>query len=271
MGRFRVVEDVTRRAVGRLKTWFDPPLDADATPLEIREAVIDDVERHAAAAAAGRRVLPHNHVTVAVLAAGRDDRAALEAALADVSEAIRARLREIRCPVPNGFEVSLQFVKRPKPGWRESQRLSVEYATRPVTRAPTLGLPALPELRLKVLRGHATQRSYTLSEPHVRVGRTAAPVDHRGRPRQNHIAFIEDGDEHSATVGRAHASIQYDTTRREYRLFDDGSHNGTRVVRGGTTLHVAPHNPVGVTILSGDELQFGTAAVTVEITEPSTA
>ena len=33
------------------------------------------------------------------------------------------------------------------------------------------------------------------------------------------------------------------------------------MVRGGTSINVAPRNPVGVTILSGDELQFGLATL----------
>ena len=263
--KVRLAEGAARRAVARVKTWFEPPLDADARPLEIREAIIDHVERRAEPAAAGRRVLPHNHVTVTVLAGSSDDRASLDAALGDIEPAVRARLGEIRCPVPNGFEIEVQFVKRAKAGWSGDQRFSVEYGSRAVTRPAAARQPAAPGLRLKVVRGKATRTSYALTDTHVLIGRTAEPMDHLGHPRHNHVVFLEDGNEHSATVGRAHASIQYDASRQEYRLFDDGSHNGTRVVRGGKTLNVVARNPVGVTILSGDEIQFGTAAVTVEI------
>src|SRR5262245_51712247 len=55
-------------AIDRLRAWFDPPLELDARPLEIREAIIDCVERRAEPAAAGRRVLPHNLVSVTVMA-----------------------------------------------------------------------------------------------------------------------------------------------------------------------------------------------------------
>jgi pSer/pThr/pTyr-binding forkhead associated (FHA) protein len=91
------------------------------------------------------------------------------------------------------------------------------------------------------------------------------PTDHLGQPRHNQVVFVEEGDEHGATVGRAHASIRWDADRREYRLFDDGSHNGTRIVRAGVTIPVSPRDPVGVTVRSGDEIQFGTAAVRVEV------
>jgi hypothetical protein len=121
-----------------------------------------------------------------------------------------------------------------------------------------------PQIRITVIRGSATQESYTLTESAVRIGRTATPVDSRGRSRRNHVVFLEEGDAHSQTVGRAHASIHYDRERREYRLFDDGSHNGTRLIRNGTTVDVQPRDPVGVAVSSGDEIEFGTAAIRVE-------
>ena len=206
--RLRGAEGAARRAVGRLKTWFEPPLDTDARPLEIREAIIDHVEARAEPAAAGRRVLPHNHATATILAATPEDRAALEPAVADLDEAIRTRLAEVRCPVPNGFELEVTFIKRPKPGWREGQRFAVDYDSRPVTRGAASREPALPVPRVAIIRGKTAEKRYAFTEPHVRIGRTASPTDHMGRPRHKHIVFVEGDDEHSATVGRAHASIQ---------------------------------------------------------------
>jgi FHA domain len=258
------VQQLTRRVIATLRAWFDPPIEPDARPLEIREAIVDLVERRAEPAAAGRRVLTHNHVTVTVVTRDKDERAALSASLCDIESAIRARLAELRCQVPPGFEVEIQYARKPKAGWAPTQRLGIDFASRAVTRRPAGHEPS-SRLRIVVVRGQATQRSYLVSDPLVRIGRTAAPVDHAGRPRHNHVVFVENGDEHSTTVGRAHASIQYDHARREYRLFDDGSHNGTRVVRGATTLSVVARDPVGVRLLSGDEVQFGTAVVTIEI------
>jgi hypothetical protein len=120
-------------------------------------------------------------------------------------------------------------------------------------------------LCITIARGQATHPSYTFTESHIRIGRSAQPVDGRGRPRTNQVVFLEDGDDHTRTVGRAHASIRYDATRREYRVFDDGSHNGTRVMRDGALFDVKPHDPVGVTLRSGDEIQVGTAALRIQI------
>ena len=260
-----LVQRALQGAVDTLRTWFDPPLESDARPLEIREAIIDCVERRAEPAAAGKRVLPHNLVSVTVVARDKDERAALEAALGDVESAVRKRLGELRCQVPAGLDVEIQYAKKPKASWQPTQRFAVDFGTQAITRRPPSRELSLPPLRIAVRRGHTSQPSYVVQESLVHIGRTAAPTDHLGRPRHNHIAFVEDGDEHSATVGRAHASIRYDAARQEYRLFDDGSHNGTRVIRGGTTLPVTARNPAGLRLLSGDEIQFGTASVTIEI------
>ena len=266
--QLRGIKEAAQLAMRRLKTWFEPPVDTDARPLEIREAIIDHVERHAEPGPGGRRALRHNHIAISLLATEKDDRTALDDALADVMQGIRTRLTEIRCRIPNGLQVEVEYIKKPRAGWAPGQRFSVEYSSRAVTKPSAPPRATLPLLRLTVIRGQAAHKNYVLTEPHVRIGRTTSPMDHMGRPRRNHVAFAEDGDGHSVTVGRAHASIRYDEGRREYRLFDDGSHNGTRVVRNGQTVEVVRSNPLGVTLFSGDEIQFGTAAVQVTIEEP---
>lgn len=262
---FKRVEVVLRRAVQRVQLWFDPPLDGAAKPLEVREAIIEHIEQQAESAGAGRRVLPYNHVTVAVLAEDKASRARLQAALIGLQESIVGRLTEIRCVVPAGFVVETRYLTRPPAAWTPNQRLAFNYDRRDVADMPNAAANEPARLQITIARGQATRPSYTFAEAHICIGRTAQPIDGRGRPRVNHVAFLEDGDAHSRTVGRAHASIRYDTTRREYRVFDDGSHNGTRVLRDGALFEVKPHDPVGVTLRSGDEIQVGTAALRVEI------
>jgi hypothetical protein len=262
------VDGAFRSAVQRVQTWFDPPLDREARPLEIREAIIEDIEQRAEAAGGGRRVLPYNHVTVIVLAADKPARARLQAALDGLQDSVAARLGEIRCAIPAGFALETRYVTRPAATWAPHQRLAFDYQSR---EAPSVAMAApeqQPRLRITIARGQATHASYTFAESHVRIGRSAQPVDGRGRPRTNNVAFLENGDDTSRTVGRAHASIRYDGARREYRVFDDGSHNGTRVMRDGLLLDVKPLDPVGVTLRSGDEIQVGTAAMRVQIEAP---
>ena len=262
---FNRVDGAMRSAVHRVQTWFDPPLDGEAKPLEIREAIIEDIEQRAESVGAGRRVLPYNHVTVTVLVADKAARTRLQAALAGVQESIAARLGEIRCAVPAGFTVETRYITRPATTWPANQRLAFDYQMREKARGAAASPDEPPQLHITIARGEATHTSYTFAESHVRIGRSAQPIDGSGRPRTNNVAFLDDSDDQSRTVGRAHASIRYDGARREYRVFDDGSHNGTRVMREGVLLEVKPHDPVGVTLRSGDEIQLGTAALRVQI------
>ena len=259
------VRSLARSAASTLRRWLDPPLDADSRPLEIREAIVEQVAQMVEPAAAGRRVLPRSQLTAQVLAPDKDARELMQVALADLEQAIRARLTELRCPVPHGFAVTVQYIKKPRADWQPGQRYSLdEQAT--ATRAQVRGA-GVPTVHVTVLRGVATQAGYVLTESRILIGRTAAPIDYAGRPRHNHVVFVDEGNEHNGTVGRAHASIRFDAERRQFRLFDDGSSNGTRVVRDGETLDVTARNPVGVALLSGDEIQFGTAAVVITIND----
>ena len=260
---FTRIDGALRVAVQRVQQWFDPPLDREAAPLEVREAIIEDVEHHVEPAGAGRRVLPYNRITVTMLAADKPSRARLQAALAGLQESIVARLTEIRCAIPAGLAVETRFITRPPASWAPNQRLAFAYDQRDEMPSSAPSEPA--GLQITIARGQAMQASYTFVDSHIRIGRSAQPIDGLGRLRTNQVVFLEDGDDHTRTVGRAHASIRYDTTRREYRVFDDGSHNGTRVVRDGALFEVKPHDPVGVTLRSGDEIQVGTAALRIQI------
>ena len=257
------VRSIARSAANTLRRWLDPPLDADSRPLEVREAIIQQVAQMVEPVAAGRRVLSRAQLTVAVLAADKNARDLLEVALADLGLAISTRLTELRCPVPHGFAVTVQYIRKPRAHWQPGQRFSIDEPT--AASRPHARSGAAPTVHITVRRGEAMQASYVLSEPRILIGRTAAPVDSAGRPRHNDVVFVDEGNEHNRTVGRAHASIRFDAERRQFRLFDDGSSNGTRVVRNGETLDVTPRNPVGLALLPGDEIQFGTAAVTFDI------
>jgi hypothetical protein len=114
-----------------------------------------------------------------------------------------------------------------------------------------------------VLRGAATESTYTFSEPVISIGRSPDLTDDLGRVRRNRVAFLDTVDGVTETVGRAHARLRFDTVSKEYRLFDDGSSNGTAIIRGGATIAVPPRDPRGVRVQSGDEVQVGRAVIRV--------
>ena len=256
----------------RVGKAINPPLSSDATPLDIQHAIVEAIESRAQPVGGGRRVLPDAYVKVKVIVRDAADERALQVVLAGLQARVLARLAEVECDVPRGFRVAVAYLRRRPSGWPLEQPMTIEYeADAPAGSGRAdreKASPAehdQPELILTIVRGRAASDAYTLREPLIRIGRSAAPVDDRGHARHNHVAFTEEEDAHSRTVGRGHGEIRYDRARDEYRIFDEGSANGTRVIRAGEVIAVPPRDPFGIAIRAGDELEFGTAAVRVEI------
>jgi len=112
-----------------------------------------------------------------------------------------------------------------------------------------------------VIAGAASQTTYTIEAATILVGRGAEQLDASGSMRRNQIVFLETSDGITETVGRAHARLTWDGPSGTYRLFDEGSSNGTHVVRDGASIRVPPRDPRGVRVRRGDEVQFGRALV----------
>jgi hypothetical protein len=262
----------SRQAAGRVwalgerlhasvKRFFDGPLGPDAKPLEIREAMLDDVERQVAAVGGGRRAFPYARVSARVLAPG-GNRGAIEATLRDFDTRVRARLAELRCDADPSLEVQVTMLRKVPAAWETGRLFTMEYRAP----EPASGAAAVrPVLQVTVVDGAASQPVYTLDSPTVLVGRGTEPVDGAGHVRRNQVAFIDTAGDVAETVGRAHARFTWDGTAGEFRVYDEGSSNGTQVIRGGASLVVPPRDPRGVRVRSGDEIQFGRARVRIKV------
>jgi hypothetical protein len=164
----------------------------------------------------------------------------------------------------------VHFAKKPRKGWAADQRVELTFsreqpaavAARATRERET---PVSSAVRLVVLRGAAAKRTYSFEQRVIRFGRGEDLAEASGRSRRNDIAFLDDEDEVNRTVARAQAHLQFDADRREFRLFDDGSSNGTRIVRDAEIITVTPHGPRGVRVASGDILEFGRARVRFEV------
>lgn len=267
-----VVAGAVRRAV-------DPPLTADARPLDIKRAIVEAVEQRVEPAGGGRHVLPGECVQVKVLTGSAGQRRALEVVLDDIRETIASRLLELQCQVPRQFSVAVGYVRRPPDDWDDDQRLAVVVSDgdavgsslnrirrgASVARRDDDGVATLPSLTIEVVRGQAQKRHATFRAAVVRIGRSPDLTDERGRPRMNDVAFLENDNAENRTVTRGHAVIRFDARAGEYRIFDEGSANGTRIVRSGESIDVPRRDPVGVSLRSGDEVHLGKAAVRIKI------
>jgi hypothetical protein len=264
----RTLAGLSKELHSRIRTFFDTPLGPDATPLEFAQAVLDAVEREVQPVARGRRVFPWRALTVRVLAP-ESSAAVVASTLQDLRPRILERLAEVRCEAPRCLDVDVECVSDAPASWVSGQRFDIAYVAAVVPGTlpdrGEAGQSSLPALHVSVLVGTASEPSCTFVEATVSIGRTADPTDDQGRHRRNRIAFLDIVDGVNETVGRAHARLRRDPATGEYRLFDEGSHNGTSILRDGEVIAVHRRDPRGVRVRSGDEIHLGRAILRVEI------
>ena len=248
-----------RQRIHAVKRFLDPPLGPDALPLELRAAVIDAIEQKIAVTGVEQRTFPYDQIVVRLVAPADVDKATLEKLFADLGSRVRERLREVRCEAPRTLDARASFLKKTPPAWAPGQLFAISYAARAGLEAESSS-SSWPLVKVTVVKGIATKKVYAFREPAILIGRTEEATDTKGRIRRNHVAF----DDRHRAVSRAHARLKYDKARGEYRLLDEGSARGTRIVRGDTMMTV-PRDPRGVRIQSGDAIQVGDAVLRVTI------
>jgi hypothetical protein len=239
-------------------------------PLEIAHAVIDAVEREVQPAGRGRHLFPYNRIRVFVLAPSRQAQARFEAVFATeptLAERITARLEAASCPTDD-LSIHVSCVSESGEDW-DLPDVHVEFdrvaTVAPVVVAAPIALaPAPPpEIEFEVVAGSADQPRFTFCLGRIDLGRCGEVRDQRNRLlRTNHVAFADTGERPNTTVSRRHAHVAHDATTGEFRIYDDGSEQGTSLVRSGKTVAI-PSGARGVRLLPGDEIVLGQARVRV--------
>ena len=204
--------DKLLRAVRRLTR----PWPTGTEPMEIRRAVLDEIESRIVSAGTGKRVFPFNRLRIRLLAPGPREKVELEALVHEawnLAEDVRERLAERGCPVPTDLEVEVEVTEEGGPAFGD-RRYHVHYerAERPAAKAPspqspsalsaaTIAMPSpslagdRPTLELTVLKGAATKRVYSFPAGRTYVGRLEEIADEEGRVRRrNDVVFLEEGD-----------------------------------------------------------------------------
>ena len=230
-------------------------------PLEIVHAVLDMLASEVQPAPRGRQAFPFNQVRVAAMAATPRAKARLQVAFdgpPSLKERIVSHLEAAGCPVP-ALDVSVSIVGTPDPEWIEPDfNVTCARVATPAVSVHTA------RLELIVTHGVATQQRYTTSPP-IAIGRGDEVRDSRQRLlRTNDLVFAEGAGDVNDTVSRRHARIEHDEASGTFRVYDDGSAQGTSVVRQGRGIAV-PRGTRGVRLQSGDEIVLGRARVRVEI------
>lgn len=256
------LRDLVRTVNARVRNFFDAPLPPDATPLELLEAALDELERRVQPSGRGARVFPYTRIVVHV-AQPDADRAAIEAVFSRLDVRLRERLAEIRCDVPSALVASTTIADSAAEGM---PIVRVECSTNGDNALPSSAMTVLPELHVAVVKGQCDRAEYAFSGGVIPIGRGIEPSDAFGRVRHNEIIFVDEvRDGITETVARAHARVEFDPVLAAYVAFNESSSNPTFVVRNGRSLRINPRDPRGVRLESGDHLHIGRAVLKLSV------
>jgi len=255
MSLFSKIEESIERGFRKWTERMFGPADSGELLL-VHRAILESIASRVQTVARGKRVFPYGHVTVTLVSADPDRRALYQTAFGEggrlESDVIEA-LDSAECETPRGFGVE---VKTSETG---EKNFTIEYSVE----AKGAAEPARGAGRLMVVQGKTAQAEYALEKALTNLGRMAELTDTEHRVvRRNDVVFEEGGDERNATVSRRHAHIRRDAG--EYRLCDDGSEFGTRVLRDGRAIEVPAGNRRGERLRAGDEIFLGRACLRFE-------
>jgi hypothetical protein len=229
-------------------------------PLELVLAVVDAVEQEIQPAGRGQRAFPFSHIHLQLAAPSPKAKAHLELACEgppSVQARIMERLEAAGCAV-NALAVDVSFTTEAEPDWSHVD-FDLQYAR-------NAGVPSqTSRLELTITHGTAERTVYVFDGAPVALGRGDEVRDDRQRLlRTNQVAFAEGAGDVNQSVSRRHARIEHDAAPDAYRLYDDGSAQGTSVIRRGRGFPV-PRGTKGMRLQSGDEIVLGQARVRVKI------
>lgn len=236
---------------------------AERPPLEIAHAIVDAVAGDIQPTGRGQSGFPFNLIKVTLVAPTARARAQLQGVIDGpdpLAQRIVTRLRAAGCDVA-GLSVRTAYVNKARAEWAHRE-FHVECVR--IDR-PEAAAEPLPRLKLVVLAGSAASAAYAFGATVVAIGRGGEISDSRGRVvRVNHVAFSDTDDAVNQTVSRLHARIEHDAATGAYRVFDDGSAQGTSVIRQGRGYPVS-RGSRGMTLAPGDEIVLGRARLKVNI------
>ncbi len=262
MGLFDKVAKLEKR-IEKLAARGDVPME----PVEMRRAILDEVEELAQPGPRSKPVFPYTRLDVAIVVGDTRRRAAIDAVLAGeagLRTAIEERLREAGCAKVPGLEVRLRYIRKQGADW-ETGRVFRVAGDKVTVAASVANAQPGAVAQLVVVKGATTRKAYALAAARTNIGRIAEVLDKERRvARRNQVVFSEGGDAANETVSRAQAHILRSASG-EYRLFDDHSSHGTRIFRDGRTIELPSGSPRGVRLQPGDEIYFGQCCMRFEV------
>src|SRR5262245_5753683 len=175
-----------------MASWMDKlrglvkPWTTGTEPMELRRAVLDDVESKVVTAGGGKRIFPFNRLEVRLLADTPEQREALEAIVReawDLRRDVADRLRESGASAPPGLQVDVQVTEEARPDFGDRHWHVVYHRSEDA--AAGGGPGHRPTLVLTITQGRAKQVVYSFdSSDRITIGRLDEVLDEEGRVKR---------------------------------------------------------------------------------------
>lgn len=238
----------------------------DPQPLEVRNAILKEIQAQVVRDAWGGAVFPHAQVVVELLTGALPQGASLEPLTGDrLQAAARQALAELDCRVPSDLSLQIRRMPQPADDWPPDSVYRLRFDD--VSSRHDQPSRAVGPLLTLTLSPESTPQTFQMLEDRLDVGSVAEVRDRDGRLVRRNAVSISDPEDPKRSVSRRHAHIMASPDeygRMRYVLHDDASTYGTRVVRRGETIAVPPGTS-GVRLRDGDGVYFGAARATVRI------
>jgi FHA domain-containing protein len=244
----------------------------DPEPLEVRNAILKEIQEQVVRDSNGGAVFPHAQVVVELLTGALPQGASLEPLTGDrLQAAARQALAELDCRVPSHLSLQIRRMPQPADDWPPDSVYRLRFDD--VSSRHDRSSRAVGPLLTLTLSPESNPQAFHMLEDRIDVGSVAEVRDRDGRLVRRNTVSISDPHDPKRSVSRRHAHIMASPDaygRIRYVLHDDASTYGTRVVRRGETIAVPPGTS-GVRLRDGDEVYFGAARAMVSIGAGSAA
>jgi len=262
------IKDTLQKATQNVRTRVENVLGLEKgmEPSAVRREILAQIESRMIGDASGK-VFPFGKVIIYLQPQTKAQRNAIEEALVQ-NDALKSdivqMLNDAQAKYPNELETLIEFRENSDPdqtGFPPQSLFEMDFIRLNVPRKQ-----GIPETKLVIIKGETEQPEYQMRKDRILIGRSRDVLDREGRMvRKNDIVFLEKEAEINRSVGRGHARIWFDYENGEFRILDEASRYGTRILRGGAVIEVPSGDSNGIYLQSGDEIYCGQACLRFEL------
>jgi hypothetical protein len=264
MGIWDKLQETEQKLIKRVEHAFGQ--EKVQTPAEVRREILEAVESQIVIDMNGK-IFPFSKIMVFLQPHTRSQQGAFNAAFVQngsLKSDVLQKLKETHALCPEKLEIDIEL--RPDSDLDHARSFADPSFKLDFLKPGPSRKQEIPGMTLTVSKGTAEQSVYRVKKERILIGCSSEVLDREGRMvRKNDVVFLDNGDDINSTVSGIHTRIWLDFEKGEFRIMDEGSRYGTRIVRKERSIEVPGGNDRGIRLRSGDEIYCGLACLHFEL------